>query len=175
MRSRSAPETIRSRPSGVLRTAFQLPIHLYKHRLGWLMGHRLLLLTHRGRKSGRIRQTPLEVIRYDPATEESVVVSAWGEKADWYRNVKANPALEIQSGHGRYLPEQRFLSSEETYTEISDYERRHPWLVRTIPRWLGFRLDGTERGRKRFAESVRIVAFRPKSRTAPPGRDPWWH
>src|SRR5215212_7433167 len=87
MGSKSTPETIRSKPSGLLRIAFRLPIHLYEHRLGWLIGHRLLLLTHRGRKSGRIRQTPLEVIRYDPATEESVVVSAWGEKADWYRNL----------------------------------------------------------------------------------------
>ena len=39
-----------------------------------------------------------EVIRYDPESQESIVVSAWGEKADWYRNIQASPALEIRTG-----------------------------------------------------------------------------
>jgi hypothetical protein len=43
--------------------AFRLPIHLYRLDLGWLLGHRVLLLSHRGRKSGLIRATPLEVVR----------------------------------------------------------------------------------------------------------------
>lgn len=163
MKSKPVAQTTRSRPSGALRTAFRLPIYLYRYRLGWLLGHRVLLLTHRGRKSGRVYQTALEVVRHNPATEESVVVSAWGEKADWYRNVKANLAMEIQIGRERYVPEQRFLSPEEVYAEIAAYERHHPWLVRTIPRWLGYALDGTHEARRRFADSVRMVAFRPES------------
>lgn len=163
MKTKAAAETNRSRPSGVLRAVFRLPIHLYRLDLGWLLGHRVLLLTHRGRNSGRLRQTPLEVIRHDPTREESVVVSAWGGKADWYRNIEANPAVEIRLGRQRYAPEQRFLSSEEAYAEISTYERSHPLLARTLPRWLGYPLDGTEQARRRFAESVRMVAFRPRS------------
>lgn len=163
--------TARLRPSGALRTAFRLPILLYRFGLGRLLGHRVLLLTHRGRKSGLVRQTPLEVVRYDPATEESVVVSAWGEKADWYRNIVANPAQEIRIGRERYVPEQRFLSPEEVYAELATYERRHPWLVRTIPRWLGFRLDGTVEARRKFARSLRMVAFSPKSAAPQPERD----
>jgi deazaflavin-dependent oxidoreductase (nitroreductase family) len=119
--------------------------------LGWLMGHRVLLLTLRGRRSGRIYQTAREVIRYDPASEERIVPSAWRDKADWYRNIKANPAMEIQTGRERYVPTQRFLSPEETHAELAAYKRRYPWLSRTLPRWLGFRLD----------DSVRMVAFRP--------------
>ena len=161
--SKPVAETTRSRPSGVLRMAFRLPIHLYRLDLGWLLGHRVLLLTHRGRKSGRIRQTALEVVRHDPATGESVVVSAWGERSDWYRNIEASPAMQVRIGRERYVPEQRFLSPEEVYDEISTYERRHPLLVRTIPRWLGFRLDGTAQARSRFADSLRMVAFRPGS------------
>jgi len=160
MEGKTVARTARSRPSGALRMAFRLPIYLYRLRLGWLRGHRVLLLTHRGRRSGRIRQTPLEVLRYDPATAESVVVSAWGEKSDWYRNIEVNPAIEIQTGRERYVPEQRFLSPEEVYAEIADYERHHPWLVRAIPRWLGHPLDGTEEARRRFAASVRMVVFK---------------
>jgi deazaflavin-dependent oxidoreductase (nitroreductase family) len=162
METITVAETTRSRPSGALRFAFRLPIHLYRFNLGWLLGHRVLLLTHRGRRSGRIYRIPLEVIRYDAATEESIVVSAWGEKADWYRNIEANPAMEIRIGRKRYVPEQRFLAPEEVYAEIVAYERHHPLLVRTIPRWLGYRLDGTREASRNFADSVRMVAFRPE-------------
>lgn len=162
MKTKVVAEAARSRTSGALRMAFRLPIYLYRYRLGWLLGHRVLLLTHRGRKSGRIRRTPLEVIRHDPNTGEGVVVSAWGEKSDWYRNIEASPAMEIRIGRERYVPKQRFLGAEEVYTEIAAYERHHPWLARTLPRWLGHPLDGTREARRRFAESVRMVAFRPE-------------
>lgn len=165
MKTEAAAGTNRSRPSGALRMAFRLPIHLYRLDLGWLMGHRVLLLSHRGRKSGHIRTTPLEVIRYDRITGESVVVSAWGDRSDWYRNIEASPAMEIRIGRERYVPEQRFLSAEEVHTEISVYERRHPLLARLLPRWLGYPLDGTEGARRRFADSVRMVAFRPARET----------
>jgi deazaflavin-dependent oxidoreductase (nitroreductase family) len=130
MESEPVAETTRSRPSGFLRMAFRLPIHLYKLRLGWLLGHRVLLLTHRGRRSERIYRTALEVVRYDPATGESVVVSAWGEEADWYRNIEANPAMEIRIGRERYVPKQRFLSPEEVYAEV-------PLTSVTIRGWYG--------------------------------------
>jgi deazaflavin-dependent oxidoreductase (nitroreductase family) len=80
-----------------LRLAFRLPIYLYRLDLGWLLGHRFLLLVHRGRKTGLPHQTVLEVVLYDPSSRESVVVSAWGEDADWYRNIQKCPAIEIKS------------------------------------------------------------------------------
>ena len=91
---------LRSRPSSTLRLIFRLPIYLYRLNLGWLLGYRALLLIHQGRKSGLLRETVLEVIRYDPATKESVVLSGWGEKADWYRNIQVAPAMEVQTGGG---------------------------------------------------------------------------
>jgi hypothetical protein len=67
---------LKSKPAGALRLAFRLPIYLYLLNLGWLLGHRALLLDHRGRKSGLLRDTVLEALLYDPATRESVVLSA---------------------------------------------------------------------------------------------------
>ena len=85
-----------SRPSRAL--ALRLPSYIYRLRLGGLLGHRFLLLTHRRRKSGLTRRTPLEVLHYDPHSRESVVLSAWGKKADWYRNIEASPPLEVETG-----------------------------------------------------------------------------
>ena len=107
----------RSKPTGASRLAFRLPIYLYRLDLG-------RLLVHRGRESGLLRETVLEVILYDPATRESVVLSAWGEEADWYRNVGATPALEVRTGGQRYVPEQRFLAPEENHAVVSDYGGR---------------------------------------------------
>ena len=108
------PRWLRSKPAGALRLAFRFPIYLYYLNLGWLLGHSFLLLVHRGRKSGLLRETVLEVILYEPATQESVVLSAWGEKADWYRNVVATSALEVRTVGQRYVPEQRFLARKRT-------------------------------------------------------------
>jgi deazaflavin-dependent oxidoreductase (nitroreductase family) len=133
---------LKSRPAGALRLAFRLPIYLYRLNLGWLLGHRALLLVHQGRSSGLLRETVLEVVFYNPATRKSVVLSAWGEKADWYRNIEATPALEVRTGGQRYVPEQQFLAPEENHAVLADYGRRHPLAFRIFVRAFGYPLGG---------------------------------
>jgi deazaflavin-dependent oxidoreductase (nitroreductase family) len=152
---------LKSKPVGALRLAFRLPMYLYRLNLGWLLGHRFLLLVHRGRRSGLLRETMLEVILYEPAIRESVVLSAWGEKSDWYRNIEAAPALEVRTGAQRYVPEQRFLAPEENHAVIRNYGLRHPLAFRVFARVFGYPLGGTEKARREFAGSLRLVAFRP--------------
>ncbi len=153
---------LRSKPTGLLRLAFRLPIYLYRLSLGWLFGHRALLLIHQGRKSGLLRETVLEVVLYTPATKESVVLSGWGEKADWYRNIKATPALEVRTGGERYVPEQRFLAPDENHAMLADYRRRHPLAFRIFARVFDYPVDGTEAMRREFESFLRLVAFCPR-------------
>lgn len=150
-----------SRPNRALGFGLRLPAYLYRFGLGRLLGHRFLLLTHRGRKSGLLRRTPLEVLHYDPHTRESVVLSAWGKKADWYRNIEACPAMEIETGDERYPPAQRFLTTEEAYTVITEYAIRHPLAARVLERVFGYPVTRSTASRRAFAESVALVAFRP--------------
>ena len=91
------PEQIRevSPPKGVSRFFYRLPIFVYRIGLGRLMGSRFLLLEHTGRKSGKVRRNVLEVVRRDDAARMFYIVSAWGEKSDWLRNVRANAAVTI--------------------------------------------------------------------------------
>ena len=99
---------LKSKPAGALRLAFRLPIYLYRPNLGLLFGHRGLLLIHQGRKSGLLRETVLEVALYDPDSQGSVALSAWGEKADWYRNIEPTPAYVVRTGGQRYVAGFRF-------------------------------------------------------------------
>lgn len=152
-------------PRGVGRWLARQPIRLYRRRLGWLLGYRFLLLTHRGRRSGRLHRTVLEVICYGPETHESVVISGFGRGADWYRNIRTTPALEVQTGRLRYVPEQRFLSVDDGAAVLAEFERRHrlaaqfiPWLVR----WLaGVPYEASPAGRRAVAEAMPMVALRP--------------
>jgi deazaflavin-dependent oxidoreductase (nitroreductase family) len=133
---------------------------LYRLRLGWLLGHRFLQLTHRGRKSGRVYRAVLEVIRYDPQTRESVALSGWGDRADWYRNLQTGPAIEVSTGGRRYVPVQRFLPPDEVYRDMQDYVRRNRWAAGAVTRLIGLRFDGSDADRARMG-TLRAVAFRP--------------
>ncbi len=164
------PGPFLSRPTGAVRFAFRLPIFLYRLGLGRVLGYRVLLLVHRGRKSGLPRETVLEVVRHDAVTRESVVLSGWGEKADWYRNIEAATALEVRTGGERYVPEHRFLAPEENHAVICDYASLHPLAFRVFARVFAYPLDGTEEERQQFAESFSLVAFRPRGETN--GRGP---
>jgi deazaflavin-dependent oxidoreductase (nitroreductase family) len=57
--------------------------------------------THR-RKSGLGRYVVLEVVDH-PTPDSYVVASGFGEKAQWFRNVKANPRMRVYTtGAGLY-------------------------------------------------------------------------
>jgi hypothetical protein len=76
-------------PPPALKWLLRAPVALYGVRGGWLLGHRFLLLAHRGRRSGRVHRTVLEVVSWSASTREAVVVSGFGHSAQWYRNVLA--------------------------------------------------------------------------------------
>lgn len=101
-----------------------------------MLGKRVLALTHRGRKSGKEYQTILEVVLFDDETKESVVASAYGSDADWYRNIQAEAALRVQTGRLDYVPSQRFLTQDEAREAAARFCREHPWEAKLVPRVL---------------------------------------
>jgi len=150
-----------SKPTGLLKVAFTLPQYLYRWRLGWLLGHRCLMITHIGRKTGRRRQTVVEVVHYDSSTQECIVMSGYGVQSDWYRNIQVQPASGVQVGRQRYTPQQRMLSSTETLAVLERYQRRHPLLFRALMHLVGYTYDGTPEGLWTLSQFLRGVAFHP--------------
>jgi deazaflavin-dependent oxidoreductase (nitroreductase family) len=98
------------RPPRPLVVLFGLPRHLYRHGWGWVLGHRFLQLTHTGRSSGRTYQTIMEVVHYDPDSQESTVTSGFGPGADWLRNVQANDQAEISIGRSPFTATHRMAA-----------------------------------------------------------------
>jgi deazaflavin-dependent oxidoreductase (nitroreductase family) len=150
-----------TKPNPLLKFFFRLPVYLYRARLGWLLGHRFLMLTHRGRKTGQLRETVLLVLHYSRRRRrrESIVVARYAEKADWYRNIQASPAVRIDTAGRRFVPTQRFLSVDEAYDLLTHYDRRS-LFGRTVLWVFGFRYERSEAGRRRLAEGMKMVGFR---------------
>lgn len=108
------------------RFLMRAPIWLYRARLGFLFGSRVLMLEHIGRKSGAKRYAMLEVFGH-PAPEIYIVPSGFGERSQWFRNLMANPRARISvAGHGPREVTARRLSSSEVEPALADYVRRHP-------------------------------------------------
>jgi deazaflavin-dependent oxidoreductase (nitroreductase family) len=150
------------RPYGVYRWLADAPRWFYRLGLGWLLGYRVMQLIHRGRKSGVLRRTILEVLHYDPQTREELVVSGWEGKTDWYRNIEREPALEVRIGRVHYRPAQEFLSPEETAQIVLALFRQHPREVRFVGRLLGIDPEAPDAAlRARIEAFFRGVRFRP--------------
>ena len=155
------PALLSNRRSRLARLLFRSPIWLYRLGLGWIFGRQFLLLTHAGRRTGRIRETVLKVLHYDPLTRETIVASAWGEQTDWYRNIQARGALSIRTGREWYVPRQRILSPDEAAAVFEDWTRRQRWFARLMLAQIGEPLDVTDSGRAALVARLRFVAFSP--------------
>ncbi len=148
---------------GLLRFGVKLPLWLYRAHLGWLLGERFLMLTHFGRKSGRPRETVLEVVDHDRATDSYVVASGWGEKPDWFQNVLKTPNVTIRVGLRQLDVKAERLTVDEAEQWLLNYARQHPRTFRELARFMtGEALASTRADCHRVSEAVPIVAFRPR-------------
>ncbi len=146
---------------------FRAPAYLYRWRLGWLLGHRCLLLTHIGRRTGLRRQTVLEVVEYRKKGPEVVVANGFGPDSDWVRNIEAKPGEEVTVGWQHFVASHRFLGEEEAMRVIRGYEHRNRFIAPIVRRgfsWLlGWPYHGVEEDRRRLVSQVPLLAFRPRT------------
>ena len=128
--NRHKPSIKLAYPSGLARIVFRFPILLYRLNLGWLFGERALLLEHRGRKSGIIRKVVVEVIDHDVQRDSYTIAAAWGNQSDWYRNIEAQPSVNVMVGTKRFPAVARILSADEAAQHLNIYAAKHPFAFR---------------------------------------------
>ncbi|WP_027761940.1 nitroreductase family deazaflavin-dependent oxidoreductase [Streptomyces sp. AA1529] len=99
-----------------------------------MRGMPVIVLTTRGAKSGKVRKTPLMRVEHDG--RYAAVASLGGAPSHpvWYRNVLADPRVELQDGPVRQDMTAREVSGEEkavwweraveAYPDYADYQRR---------------------------------------------------
>jgi deazaflavin-dependent oxidoreductase (nitroreductase family) len=148
-----------------LEAALKAPVVMYDVGLGCVVGHRFLLLTHRGRKSGLVHRTMLEVLRWEPGSRTAYVISGLGRGSQWLKNLQAGQGLEVRCGGDRFVPTHRLLTTDEAAVVLEDYERAHGLAARLIPgvlnRLADVDYDGTDASRRRVVEQLPILALTP--------------
>jgi deazaflavin-dependent oxidoreductase (nitroreductase family) len=162
-------------PGPLIGSLLRAPVLLYEWHLGWLLGRRFLLLCHVGRRSGHRYRTVLEVVGSVAESGETVVVSGFGRSADWYRNVRVSPTVEVTVGRQRFRAVHRELAEPEALAVLTAYERRNRWirpvLRRVLGRLVGWPYDGSDEARRRLVGQLPLVAFRPTG-NVDTGNDP---
>ncbi|WP_433870463.1 nitroreductase family deazaflavin-dependent oxidoreductase [Saccharopolyspora sp. CA-218241] len=122
-------------PRRIPRWLARLPIPLFRIGLGPLLGGRLMVLEHRGRRSGEPRLVALEVLAREPGA--LYLVSGYGRRSQWFRNVLADPAVRIWTGALRGAPGRaEVLPAAEARARLQRYRDVHPAAARALGRAL---------------------------------------
>ena len=103
---------------------------LYAIGLGPLVGKIILLLTTIGRKTGKKRVTPMQ---YERIGYDYYVGSARGLKADWIRNILANPRVEVRVGEKQFVANAEVVNDPARFADFLEVRlKRHPRMIGLI-------------------------------------------
>jgi deazaflavin-dependent oxidoreductase (nitroreductase family) len=118
---------------------------------------RVLIMTTIGRRSGQPRLTPLQ---YEEVNEVYYVASARGVQADWYRNLIANPKVDVQVGDKYFSIIAKLMTDP---VEIADFLeirlKRHPHFMAVMLRLEGLPRNYTRLDLEKFSNRLAIVAL----------------
>ena len=150
--------TPRQHPGPLFKWIFKIPVLYYKLGLGWALEKRFLLLTTTGRRTGKLRLTPLE-FEFNPQQDWYRVSPGWGGNTDWYKNVLHNPHVALQVGRRKFIAVAETVPLEEVAEAMRSTSRRHPGMDKVWNRWSDIPVDGSEESylhAARFFPSVRL-------------------
>lgn len=127
-----------ARVRSVVGRALRTPAVLDRPGTRWMMKGLspapIVVLTHRGRRSGKTYRTPVEAMSEEAG--EIVVSPMFGEQSAWYRNVVAGGLLEVSVAGESQERDWRRLSEDEKRKAVAAYRSAHPLYSRMILRML---------------------------------------
>jgi len=131
---------------------------------GTSFGGSLMVLKHTGRKTGLIRQTP---VNYTIIDGDIYCTAGFGKGSDWYLNITANPEVEV------WLPDSRWAGVAE---DVTDMENAH-FIFRQVLIASGFAGPLLGFNPKQLSdldlinllESYRLIRIRPANALTGPG------
>ncbi len=107
-------EKMKYSDSKVRQTLFRAPLILWRLGFGPLLGRVFVLLTARGRKSGLPRHWMTE---YHVLRGKMYIPCAYGEHAQWYKNIMADPHVTAQTWQGAEAMIARRVTDEDELRE----------------------------------------------------------
>ena len=140
-----------------MRFLVRTPVLLYRLGLGGLIGKHTLLLTTTGRRTGLPRVVPLD---YQQEGDTLYLIAEQGTGSPWYRNLVANPEVEVQVGsrkaRGVATP---LADSQEKAHVLKLFARRS---ARLAERYYGIPRGASDEELLQLAPQRAVVAVRPR-------------
>ena len=157
----------------VVKWALKAPIYLYRMGLGRIIGQYIILITHTGRKSGLPRRTLTEF--HIAENGKKYVPSGFGAKAQWYKNIMADPRVTLQSKDGiEHMRGYRVTDDAELLMVHGLIGRRNPvmWTAYLENRGVENSNTGIIAGK----DEIFVLGFDSTDEATPPPQevDLWW-
>ena len=177
-------QTVEQKPMGLMtypaegwrRWMFKAPLTLWRLGLGPLIGQYLIVITTTGRKSGLPRHTMTEY--HTLPNGRPVVPCAFGERAQWFKNIQADPLVTIQMADGaESVRARRITADDELLTTYKLINRRNPVMLQWYLESVGVRVDPEDALAKK--DRLVFVTFDPTDSPTPPALQTdltwvWW-
>ena len=110
---------------------------------GSFEGAPIVLVHHRGRRSGREYTTPMMYLPHDTELDIIYVFATKGgapTNPDWYHNLAANGDGSVERGTGTYEVSVRELAGAERDSIYAEQARRYPGFAEYAERTAGIRV-----------------------------------
>jgi len=148
-------------PKPLLRI-FRLPPRLaYALGFGPVLGRLILLLTTTGRRTGLPRVTPLQ---YEQVGEVYYVGSARGQAADWFRNIQANPRVQVRVKSRSFTCLAQPVTDSSRIADFLELRRqRHPLMMSKILEASGLPENPSRASLEAYAAQITMVILDPKA------------
>lgn len=155
---------LEKRPNAFQKFFFKIPVWFHKMGFGgWerLVGAEWMLITTVGRKSGKPRDTMVDVMDYDKANDTYFVEVAYGSRADWYRNIQANPLFKAHVGRRKFQARAATLANADAGEIMVQFFRRKPAYTRSVMAMVGMKFEGEEELRA-LGSKLTLLAVHPE-------------
>jgi deazaflavin-dependent oxidoreductase (nitroreductase family) len=132
---------------------------LYTIGLGPLVGRMILLLTTTGRKSGQKRVTP---VQYEVIDGNYYIGSARGQEADWFRNIQANPRVEVRVKSKQFHGRAEAVTDPARIADFLEYRLQvHPHMVGQMMKMHGLPRRPSRGQLEELANILALVVIQP--------------
>jgi len=130
-------------------------IQNYRRRIG--PSKVLLILTTRGRKTGKPHLTPLQFEEIDGSF---YIASARGKASDWYRNILVDPEVKVDVNQKHFRCRAETITDTMRIADFLEYRlERHPVMIRMMLWMEGLPLCIKREDIEALAEKKALVAI----------------
>lgn len=156
---------LQKRPNPFLKFFFKAPLFMYKIGFGgWekLIGAEWMMISTVGRKTGKRRASMVDVMDYNPSTDTYYIEAAYGARADWFKNIKANPVFDAQVGRRKFKAQAQELNEADTGEILVRFFRLKPAYTRSVMAMVGMKFKD-ENELREMGKNLTLLAVRPLS------------